>query len=371
MVRLVLALGSFLALLGCAASRPPVGLRGVPAERAVPAAGARAGSEIPLVPVPPPPLYKNDTGPRPTPAPGIPAQGVSRSAGNPAPIVPASGQGQVTPPPFRPAQPTATAPQPQPQAQPQFQPQPQSGVGNPIASTPNTEAAGLALEQVLAQAQARYAGIDSYVARLTRREVVGSTREPEEVVLFKFRKTPFSVYFKWLGQNRQGREVVYVQGRHDNKIHTLLAAGDIPLMPAGKRMSLSPDSIFVQSASRYPITRAGFGSALEHLVLVQSAISRGDTTRGRLVDLGLQNRPDYATGPLRVVEHLMPPGFEKPLPRGGKRVIGLSPENGMPVLIQTFDEKGREVEYYRYDRLLLGVGLDDLDFNPDHLWKKP
>ena len=35
------------------------------------------------------------------------------------------------------------------------------------------------------------------------------------------------------------------------------------------------------------------------------------------------------------------------------------------------DEKGQEVEYYRYDRLQYPVRLDNDDFDPDKVWGKP
>src|SRR5439155_7354879 len=53
----------------------------------------------------------------------------------------------------------------------------------------------------------RYAAIDSYIARLRRREQVDGKDKPEETLLFKFRKQPFSVYFKWIGPEGTGREV--------------------------------------------------------------------------------------------------------------------------------------------------------------------
>jgi len=40
--------------------------------------------------------------------------------------------------------------------------------------------------------------------------------------------------------------VIYVKGRHENKIHTFAAAGDMPLMPAGRRIALAPDSLMVR-----------------------------------------------------------------------------------------------------------------------------
>ena len=42
----------------------------------------------------------------------------------------------------------------------------------------------------------------------------------------------------------------------------------------------------------------------------------------------------------------------------------------VPTLVLT-DEKGQEVEYYRYDRLIAPANLDDDDFNPDKLWAAP
>ncbi|MFO0929094.1 MAG: hypothetical protein U0736_19080 [Gemmataceae bacterium] len=41
------------------------------------------------------------------------------------------------------------------------------------------------------------------------------------------------------------------------------------------------------------------------------------------------------------------------------------------LLVACWDERGQEVEYYRYDRLQAGVRLDDSDFDPERLWGKP
>ena len=41
--------------------------------------------------------------------------------------------------------------------------------------------------------------------RLKRREVVGGKSRPDELILAKFRKEPFSVYLKWLGEEGKGQ----------------------------------------------------------------------------------------------------------------------------------------------------------------------
>jgi hypothetical protein len=212
--------------------------------------------------------------------------------------------------------------------------------------------------------------MDSYIARLTRREVVKDKKQPEELLLFKFRKEPWSAYFKWLGKEGQGREAVYVKGHYEGKIHTLLAAGDIPLMPAGKRMALAPDNVLVRSASRHPITEAGIGASIDRLETIRAAVERGDKRLGTLTVVPELTRPEFAKA-IAAIEHVIPPGVEELLPRGGRRLYGFDPDSDLPLLVVTRDERGQEVEYYLYDRLQFPVKLDNDDFNPDKLWAKP
>jgi hypothetical protein len=223
------------------------------------------------------------------------------------------------------------------------------------------------IRELYNQAALRYATIDSYVSRLRRREFFKGKDQPEELILFKFRKQPWSVYFKWLGAEGQGREVVYVKGQHGNMIHSLLAAGDMPFAPAGKRMALSPDNIFVRGASRHSITEAGIGNIIEKFGLILESQERGDKRLGPVTYLGKQKRPEFET-PLDVVEHDLPPGLETQLPGGGRRWTLFDSVSHLPVLMITHDQKGHEVEYYCYDRIQFPVKLDDLDFDPDRLW---
>jgi hypothetical protein len=212
----------------------------------------------------------------------------------------------------------------------------------------------------------QYVKMDSYIARLRRREQVGSKQNPEEVLCFKFRKDPWSVSLKWLSAEGKGREVIYVRGKYENKLHTLLAAGDMPLMPAGKRISLPVDSMLVKSASRHEITDAGIGALIDHFAAAVEIAGRGDAKRGSLSYLGLQTRPEFST-PHEAAEQLIPAGGEPTLPRGGRRLWYFDPENHLPVLVITYDDGKKEVEYYFYDRFQFPVKLDEDDFNPEKM----
>jgi hypothetical protein len=300
-----------------------------------PAAQAPPKGDIPVVPVPLPPLGQANA-----PRPGAAATASTQAA------------------------PAAAA-----QAPPAPAPAPKAAPGEVVQAGARVPASANAVRLLYQQATQAFAGIDSYQARVTRREQANGKPQPEEVMLFRFRKQPWSVYMKWLSEAGRGREVIYVKDRHGNQLHTLLAAGDHPLKPAGSRLSLPIDSVFVRMACKRPITEAGIGASINRLGGILDALARGENSRGTLADLGVQTRPDYET-PLALVEQTVPHGVDPALPRGGRRLYGFDTQNHLPVLVVTQDDKGQEVEYYRYDRLQYPVRLDDDDFDPDKLWGK-
>jgi hypothetical protein len=289
---------------------------------------AQAENDIPIVPVPPPPIAR-------------PPENREHSNG-----------GSQLP-----------EPRPSPGTDP---PQAGNTFSQPDGSTQTTP---LTARQLLQRAAERCATLDSYIVRLTRRESLKGKPGPEEIIAFSFRKQPFSVHFKWLGKTAEGREVVYVKDRFDNKIHTKVAAGDSLLLPAGARLSLAPDNPLVRAASRPPITDAGICHCVQSLIALLDAQERGDRRQGTLTVLAPQQRPEYPQ-PVETLERLIPPAVEPELPRGGRRLIYFDPDWHLPMLVITYDDKGKEVEYYRYDRLITPVPLDDDDFNPDKLWPR-
>jgi hypothetical protein len=224
-------------------------------------------------------------------------------------------------------------------------------------------------EQFVKKAREQLETFDSYIVRLTRREAINGQLQPEEVILFRFRAKPWSVYLKWLGKEGKGREVVFVQGQHDNKIHSLLSAGDIPFMPAGKRMALSPDNILVKSACRHPLEEAGIAASVQRIGRLLANTASDPRKNGTLRVVGPVKRPEFEKA-VWGLEHTLPPGSDPTLEQGGKRTYFFHPETHLPMLILAFDEAGNEAEYYHYDRLQRAVKLDDHDFNPDVLWGK-
>src|SRR5262249_11018132 len=148
---------------------------------------------------------------------------------------------------------------------------------------------------------------------------------------------------KWLGTEATGREVVYVKGQYESKIHTLLAAGDMPFMPAGKRISLDPDNALARSSSRHSINEAGIGFLIEGFGNLVAAAEKTDRRAGTLKYVGPIQRPEFETL-CEGVEQTIAAGAEPQLAHGGRRLWVFDAASKFPVLILTQDDTGHEVE---------------------------
>jgi len=142
------------------------------------------------------------------------------------------------------------------------------------------------------------------------------------------------------------------------------------LLPGGSKLALPLSSPLVKQASSTPITESGIGALLDRVGRVLDACERGDYSHGRISLLGVRQRSDYGE-PLVMVEQNVPAGSDPDVPQGGRREIGFHPQLQLPVLATLFNERGQEVDYYRFDRLQLDIRLDDSDFDPARMGRRP
>src|SRR5262245_34743897 len=251
----------------------------------------------------------------------------------------------------------------------QSEPSPIQPVMYQLPETPDSKPDADAPRRLHRDAVAAYARQPSYIARLKRREWANGRPRPEETLIFKFREDPWSVHFKWLGQEGHCREVLYVRGQHGDKLHILTAANDVPFTPGGRHLALALDTVLVRASSRYPITEAGIGRLIERYGRLLDAVDNKQPGAAAKY-FGPTQRPEYP-GLLEGVECQLPANFAPEVPQGGKRLVFFDPTTKFPVVTATYDPNGQEVDYACFDRLQLEVRLDDDDFNPE-LWdKKP
>jgi hypothetical protein len=228
-----------------------------------------------------------------------------------------------------------------------------------------------AARKLLDVARAKYEKLIDYEVHLVRREVVGGKESATEEVLFQFRKQPFSVYMRNVGEAGKGREVVYVDGKYDGLMHVVTGQGDNRLIGAGFKTSLKPDSPMATSKSRHKITEAGPGSLL---VRLEKYVKAAEAGRGTVKSLGTVQRKDQPN-PVEGIEIAIPPGDDPLLPKGGKWSLFFEPKtdaaNSGNLMVNVLqDETGREVEYYCFSKWKVPANLTDADFSPDRLGGK-
>jgi hypothetical protein len=223
------------------------------------------------------------------------------------------------------------------------------------------------LSVIYQRAVQRFAGMDSYIYRLKRREVVNGKKQPEELIRVSVRKEPFSVHLKWLGNEGKGRETIFVRGKYKDRMQVLLGAND-PFSSLMSRTTIAPDDPMARARSRYPITETGFGPLIARFGQLAAANDKGDVSGGKATYLGQVERPEF-TEMLDTVHQLLQPGSDPQFPNGGQRWWFFDAKTGLPALVIAHDPTG-EVEYYCHDNILGPAHLEDDDFNPDRLWKK-
>ncbi|HEV3143714.1 MAG TPA: DUF1571 domain-containing protein [Gemmataceae bacterium] len=259
-------------------------------------------------------------------------------------------RGQMQPP----------APDPLPKIEPPPPPTPKETPAQPVVRSEDSQ-----LRRLANKALEKEKTLNSYICRLRRRERPSGKSEPMEVIMVKYRRSPFSIHFKWLGEENKGREIIYVKGQHDDKIQLLTGQGD--WIGPGHYLEFASDSELLKSRSRYPIQEGGIGAAVLRFGALLDAVERGQPNAGSLRYLGRKTRAEFPT-PLETVEQAVVPGVESLLPKGGTRYIYFEETSNLPLLIQTYDHNQNEVEYYCFDRLQTPVPLDDADFDPVKLW---
>jgi hypothetical protein len=242
------------------------------------------------------------------------------------------------------------------------------------AAEPVAESNLDALKRIARRAAERFGAIEGFECRLTRRETVNTKPMPQEELRYRFRREPYSLHIKWVGLEAQGRELIYVAGKNDGKVHILTGKGEGLVVPSGMRVTRLPTDKEVRGKSRYDLREGGMNMSVQWFGKVVGLMERDPAQAKRMKVLGVvKGRPERPSG-LEGVEEMIPPGWEPLLPKGGKRTTYFdpdpaSPSFGLPVVVAAFNEAGREVEYYFFDQLR-PIRPADADFDPDRVWKK-
>jgi hypothetical protein len=224
------------------------------------------------------------------------------------------------------------------------------------------------------EAKTKFDATPDFIAKLTKREMVGSKKQPTEEMRFAFRAEPFSVHLTNTGDAGKGREVLYVKGQNNDRITIVTGEGDNRLVGAGFKLTVAKDDPRATQRSRGKIDDSGLGRPIRILGGYLDDVDAGKREAGTIKALGSVTRKEFKS-PVTGVEVILGSSDDTLLPKGGKRTYYFdadekSPSRHLPVLVITTDAKDEEVEYYLFSDFTLPAKLTDAEFDPASVGKR-
>lgn len=210
---------------------------------------------------------------------------------------------------------------------------------------------------LLEQCEKNFAGVRDYTALIVKRQrIEGNLRKPETIFM-KFKK-PHSIYLKWVKDPGKGKEVIYVDGKNDNK---LVAHPGGFLSKISPTLHLDPTHPLAMGENVKPITQAGMGFAIQSLLKAcRSAAAAGELVLACKGIIPFEGRKVF------VVERRLPAEDKQ---KRARAVVYIDAEHNLPVYFASYDKGDQLLEEYKCRNLQLNVGLTDRDFdagNPEY-----
>ncbi len=240
-----------------------------------------------------------------------------------------------------------------------------AAAGSPdVPDWPEDRLEGTAAKQLLLDTmldvQERLKNVAGYTATFRKQERIGGVLHPEQTLAMKIRHRPFAVYFKYLSPSA-GKEVVYAEGHHDNKI--IAHSGGVArfLVP---RFAVPPDHPLATAETRHAITEAGLANLTDKLV----GFRHMDLADPEAVTI-LDRKTDTRGRPWLRSVHTHP-RFDNRRPFARVDIL-YDPDSRLPLVIENYDWPGPGhegelllAERYHYEDLDLSASLSALDFDP-------
>jgi Protein of unknown function (DUF1571) len=207
---------------------------------------------------------------------------------------------------------------------------------------------------------ARISRVEGYTATLRKQERLSGRLGPENTLKMKVRNRPFAIYLKFLAP-KAGKEVVYAEGHHENKVIAHNGDWTRKLVP---RLAVAPDSALALADSRHPVTEAGLVHLANKLLAFRQkdiGDPHAETTLDRFTDA--EGRPWLRSTHTHAVNDGTRPFV--------KVEILYDPATHFPLRISSYDwptpgQTGELelAERYAYDDLDLKAPLTAADFDP-------
>jgi outer membrane lipoprotein-sorting protein len=205
-------------------------------------------------------------------------------------------------------------------------------------------------DQIISDAIRSYDQVIDYTCLFYKKELVGDQYIEQKNIILKHRK-PLSFYLKWTEGEGKGTEVIYVEGRNDNKL-TAHAGGFLKWLT----VNLDPCGSIAMRNNRHTVIEAHIGNFIEicdknyklakHLRVGTFELYGEKMIAGRAAICIKATFPDDRRFYGKII------------------YIDIDREYKFPVAVEIYGWNNELLEKYEYTNIKLNVGLTDEDFDP-------
>ncbi|AQT67126.1 hypothetical protein STSP2_00267 [Anaerohalosphaera lusitana] len=196
--------------------------------------------------------------------------------------------------------------------------------------------------------------IRDYTGKLMKHERVNGELRKKQVVRFKFKEDPFSVYMEWVKNAGSADKVLYVEGENDGNmvVHPTTLFGLI------KSVERAPDCKEAMEENRYPVTMFGFRRMMANsLAMYEMADEKGEL---ETVFLGIT---DVDGRKCLAIEGRLP---DKKRYDRARVVVQLDVERLVPLNVISFNWDGELLGRYKFSDLKFNTGLSEAEFEAEN-----
>ena len=213
----------------------------------------------------------------------------------------------------------------------------------------------------LTEAKRNFTAVKDYSCWLVSQERVKGELLEKNIVKFKMKNEPFSVYMHWQEPRKfKDQEVAFVMGKNNNKMRvrsTVIGQGGLLGW-----LNIDPNDPRVLQNSRHTILEAGLGNMIEQNLKHWELSRRGGKTKVSVADFKFDNR-DCIRVEITTLEQSAGSYCHR-------SIIFLEKESKIPIRLEAYDwprqggaPGGDLLESFSYHGLQFNVGLKDADFN--------
>ena len=199
--------------------------------------------------------------------------------------------------------------------------------------------------------------VNDYQCVFHKTEWKNGRQIPYEKTVMKWRRTPFSVYMKWIGTERTHQEIIYKVGWNDGMLRA--HKGSFPDLT----VSLDPGGSTAMADSRHSVKEAGF---LETMRLIRQDMKAAREEKGAGWKFSASVEVTAFGERVRCISSHNLGGAKY---YAEKVRVCMSLRSGLPIVVQIWkNEDGtvRLVEDYGFEACRINPGLTDKDFDPEN-----